>query len=284
MRLAHRTAASPLMASTPARTPTGGRDERHRDRSSTRRNRPARLDRLGRDRALRRPDRALRRLRRRQRAPPGRAELAQLPRLVRRHRPHVPGRGRGGRAAVPARVEGVALDRARLVLRAVRGHRPARVLRARLGPAAGGDRRARALDDEPRRRVRGPRRDRPQPRARRQAADVGDLRHGHRDGCRADDPLHQADGVDRPVRARLDRARRRPAARGDALLPPLRQPRDRAGDQARVRLPVPADVARHEGELAGRAAGVHPRARRCRPSTPPTAPSRTGCASSRSRS
>ena len=140
-------------------------------------------------------------------------ELAQLPRLVRRHRAHVPGRGRGGRAAVPARVEGVALDRARLVLRAVRGRRPARLLRARLGPAAGRDRRPRALDDEPRRRVRGARRDRAQPRARRQAADVGDVRHGHRDRRRADDPVHQADDVDRPVRARLDRAHRRPAAR-----------------------------------------------------------------------
>ena len=44
----------------------------------------------------------------------------------------------------------------------------------------GRDRRARALDDEPRRRLRRARRDGPEPRAGRQAAHVGDLRHRHR--------------------------------------------------------------------------------------------------------
>ena len=133
----------------------------------------------------------------------------ELPRLVRRHRADLPGGRRGRRAAVPARVEGLALDRPRQLLRAVRRRRPARLLRPRLEPSPGGDRRPRALDDEPRRRLRGARRDRPQPRARRQAADVRDLRHRHRHCRRPDRALHQADDLDRPVRPRLGRADRR---------------------------------------------------------------------------
>ena len=68
-------------------------------------------------------------------------ELAELHRVVRGNRAHLPRRRRGGRAAVPSRVEGLALDRLRLVLRAVRGRRPGRVLRARLEPPAGRGRR-----------------------------------------------------------------------------------------------------------------------------------------------
>ena len=49
---------------------------------------------------------------------PRRPELAQLHRLVRRHRADLPRRRRGRRAAVPPRVAGVALDRARQLLRA----------------------------------------------------------------------------------------------------------------------------------------------------------------------
>ena len=52
-----------------------------------------------------------------------RPELADLHRLLRRNRAHVPCRGRGRRAAVPTRVEGLDLDRSRLVLRPVRRRR-----------------------------------------------------------------------------------------------------------------------------------------------------------------
>ena len=61
--------------------------------------------------------------------------------------------------------------------------------------------------------------------------------------------------------ARLARPHLRAAARRAPLLPPLRQPRDRAGDQARLRVPLPADVAGAESQLAGGATGVRPRAR-----------------------
>ena len=88
----------------------------------------------------------------------------------------------------------------------------ARLLRARLGAAPGGDRRARALDDEPRGRVRGARRDRAEPelvgKRLMSATFVTDIATV----AGADDPVHQADGLDRPVRARLGRADRRPAA------------------------------------------------------------------------
>ena len=74
------------------------------------------------------------------------------------------------------------------------------LLRARLEPPPGRDRRARPLDDKPRRRLRRARRDRAEPRTGRQAADVGDVRHRHRDRRRPDDPLRQADDLDRSVR------------------------------------------------------------------------------------
>ena len=69
---------------------------------------------------------------RRQRDPRRRPELAELHRLVRRHRPDVPGGRRGRRAPAAARMEGVDLDRPRLVLRPVRRRRARRVLRPRL--------------------------------------------------------------------------------------------------------------------------------------------------------
>src|SRR5437879_3328521 len=56
------------------------------------------------------------------------------------------------------------------------------VVQLRREPATGRDRWARALDDEPRRRVRGARGDGSQPGARREAVDVRDVRHRHRDG------------------------------------------------------------------------------------------------------
>ncbi len=170
------------------------------------------------------------------------------------------------------------------LLRALRRRRPRRLLRPRLEPSSGRDRRSRALDDEPRRRLRRARRDRPEPRARRQAADVGDLRHRHRHRRGPDRAVRQADPLDRPVRRRLGRPDPR-AAEGCALvLPSLRQPGDRAGDQARLRLALPPDVARRPGQLAGSAARVRPRPGDEQPLRPAPAPSRSGCASSPSRS
>ena len=158
------------------------------------------------------------------------------------------------------------------------------LLRPRLEPPPGGDRGPRPLDDEPRRRVRGARRDRPQPRARRQADHVRDLRDRHRDGRRPDGPVRQPDDLDRSVRARLDCGDRRPAADRAVVLRPLRRPCDRARDQARLRSAVPAHVAGRPCELAGRAARVRAGARDERPLRPRTARSRNGCASSRLRS
>jgi hypothetical protein len=71
---------------------------------------------------------------------------------------------------------------------------------------------------EPRRGLCGPGRDGPEPRARWQAADVGHARHGYRDGCGADDPLHQADDLDRSVRDRVCRPHRGPAQGGHERL------------------------------------------------------------------
>ncbi len=82
-------------------------------------------------------------------------ELAELHRLLRGDRADVPGRRRGLRPAVQARVEGVDVDRARLVLRTVRRRRSPCLLRARLEPPPGRDRRHRAFDDEPRGRLCG---------------------------------------------------------------------------------------------------------------------------------
>ena len=117
-----------------------------------------------------------------------------------------------------------------------------------------------ALDDEPRRRVRRARRNRPQPRARRQTDHVRHLRYRHRHRRGADHPVPQADDLDHPVRARLDRGHRRASANRAAVLRPLRRPCDRAGDQARVRRPLSARVAGRPGELPGCAPGVRPRA------------------------
>jgi len=182
----------------PGSRPPGGRDERHRSCRSARCDDPARVDGFGRDRDLGRADRARRRSGRRQRSEHRRPELAELPRLVRRDPAHVPRRRRGGCAAATPRVEGVRLDRARLVRRAVRRRRAARLLRPRLEPPSGRDRRHRALDDQPRGRLRSARRDRSEPGARRQAAHVRHVRHGHGDRDGSDGSLPHADDLDRP--------------------------------------------------------------------------------------
>ena len=179
--------------------------ERHRGCSPPSGNDSSRFDGVDRDRDLGRPDRAASRRRGRERLPSRRPELVGLHRLVRRDRADLPRRSRGGRAAVPARVAGVALDRAGQLLRAIRRRRPALLLRSRLVAPSGRDRRPCALDDEPGRRLRGAGRDRPEPRAGREAADVGHLRHRHRDGRRPDRLVRQADPLDRAVRARLGR-------------------------------------------------------------------------------
>ena len=101
-----------------------------------------------------------------------------LRRLVRRDRAHVPRRRRGRRPAVQARVEGVARRSG-----SSRSSAPFVVvgLLAYYGlgwnQRPGRDRRDRALDDEPRRRLRRARRDRAEPDRDRQAAHVGDVRH-----------------------------------------------------------------------------------------------------------
>ena len=64
----------------------------------------------------------------------------------------------------------------------------------------------------------------------------------------------------------------------------LRRPGDRAGDQARLRLPVLPDVARNPRQLPSRAARRSCSASSCRRTTSSTGRSRTGCGSSPSRS
>ena len=64
-----------------------------------------------------------------------------------------------------------------------------------------------------------------------------------------------------PFAARLGGDDLRAAEAGDGILRPVRQPRDRAGDQARLRVPVRAHVARFARALAGGAARVRARAR-----------------------
>ena len=221
---------------------------------------------------------------RRQRVQHRRPELAELHRVLCRDPAHVPRRRRGRRPAAPPGVESVRVDRARLVRRALRRRRPARLLRARLEPSPGRDRGDRALHDQPRGRLCGSGRDRPQPDAGRQAPDVGDLRHRPGTVDRADDPLHQADDLDDPVRRRVAGADLRPAADRPVVLPPLRRPRDRAGDQARLRLPLPALVARRPCQLPSRATRVHPRPGDEQPLPGAPARSRSGCGSSPLRS
>src|SRR5262249_41810471 len=84
---------------------------------------PRRVDGLGRDRVLGRADRAGGRVRRRERLLAHGSRLVGVSRLLRRSRTDLP-RGRGGRRpAVPPRVEGVVVDRARLLRRTVRRRR-----------------------------------------------------------------------------------------------------------------------------------------------------------------
>src|SRR5207248_991650 len=61
---------------------------------------------------------------------------------------------------------------------------------------------------------------------------------------RALDPVHQAGALDRPVRTRIGSSGLRAAEARAVVLPPLRRPGDRAGDQARLRVAVRAHVAR----------------------------------------
>ena len=176
--------------------------------------------------------------------------------------PDVPRRRRGRRAAVPSRLARLDVDRPRFVLRPVRGRRAARVLRPRLEPAAGRDRGHRALDDEPRGRLLGAGGDGPQPDDPRQAPDGRHLRDRLRHRGRARRPVHHAD--------RLDRARSSASSLllvvGTAgaramVLRPLREPDHRAGDQARLRRALPADVARRPGALTRGPPGLRARAR-----------------------
>ena len=253
---------SGLMASTPDEASfAGGRGERTRSSSDSRGGDPGRLDDLRRARDLGRADRARTGRPGRQRVRSRGPRVARLPRLVRRHRADLP-RGRGGRrATVQARMASQSLDRRRLVRRALLRLHGVGPLGARLVRGRRPDRRDRALDNEPRRRLRRLGRDRAQPDADRQADHVGDLRHGLRHRGRALDPLHQAQPLDRRLRRRLRCIGVRAAAPLAVVLRPLRQPRDRARDQARLRLPVPTHVAWGQGPLARRPARVRARTR-----------------------
>ena len=97
--------------------------------------------------------------------------------------------------------------------------------------------------------------------ARRQAPDERDLRHRHLHGDRALGDLHQAERLVPGLPRRLARADPRAAPDRALVLPPLRRPRDRAGDQARLRLPLRADGARRPGERSCRPSRLRPRAR-----------------------
>ena len=122
----------------------------------------------------------------------------------------------------------------------------ARLLGARLESRPGRDRRPRALDHEPRRRLRRARRDRPQP-ARSSAS--GSCRATFVTDILARWPRSRSCSSSRTlwiipfvgvsalliVWAAEDRA---------VVLRPLRRPGDRAGDQARLRRALPAHVAR----------------------------------------
>src|SRR5476649_1374333 len=99
-------------------------------------------------------------------------------------------------------------------------------------------------------RLRGARRDGAQPRARRQAADVGDVRDRHRDRDRADRALREADALDRAVRRGVAPPDLRAAADLTGVFLFLWRPGDRAGDQAGVRVALSPDVARRARQFA----------------------------------
>ena len=76
------------------------------------------------------------------------------------------------------------------------------VLGTRLDAGGGGNLRHRAVDDEPRGRLRGPRRDRPQPNRDRQADHGRDVRHRPRDRYDALDPVRDTERVGHPLPTR----------------------------------------------------------------------------------
>ena len=86
----------------------------------------------------------------------------------------------------------------------------------------------------------------------RQAADERHVRDRPVHGARAVGDLHQAERLVPGLPRRLGRADPRAAAHRALVLRPLRRPRDRAGDQARVRLPARADGARRRIATATR--------------------------------
>ena len=224
--------------------------------------RAAREHGVGRDRDLGRAHRARPRDRSRQRVQPGpQRELAGVHRRVCVGRAHVPRRRRGGSRRLPRALLGVDCDRDRLVRGAVRRCHADRARPARLEHESVADRGHGALDDEPRRRLRRPGRDRPEHSPRRQAHHERVLRDGHVHGDRAVNDLHQADRlVPRLPRCLRGADPRAPEDRA-VVLQPLRRQGDRARDQDRFRDPARADGAGHRSEQPGRAAGVRARAR-----------------------
>src|SRR5438105_18417 len=118
-----------------------------------------------------------------------------------------------------------------------------------------------ALHDLARRRLRRARRARADRHRGREAPDERDLRHRPLHRPRALGDLRQAEPLVPALPRRLGRARARAAEDRARLLPPLRQPGDRARDQARLRLSAPADGAGRRGQRPRRPARVRARAR-----------------------
>ncbi len=203
--------------------------------------------------------------------------------VVRLDRPDVPGRD-GGRPRLHARPARRRPSGSASCRSSARSSSPSLVAYVLLDWTAEGvaDRGNRALDDVARGRLRRPRRARADRHGDRQAADERDLRHRPLHGARALGDLHQAERLVPGLPRRLARADPRPAQARAVVLRPLRRPRDRAGDQARLRLPARPDGARRRLERPRRAARVRARPRDEPPLPSSTARSRSACASSRS--
>src|SRR5437763_7521556 len=173
--------------------------------------------------------------------------------------PHVPRRD-GSRSELHAAASrGVARDRRRLVRRPVRRRLARRVLRARLEHACFLDHGDRAVDDVARGGLRRARRARADGHRRGQAPHERDFRHRPLHGAGTLGDLHQAEPLVSGLPGRLAGVDPRPAASRPVVLRPLRRPGDRAGDQARVRVPPPADGARGRVERARGPTGVRTR-------------------------
>ena len=197
---------------------------------------------------------------RRQYLPSAKHRLARLHCRLRLDRAHLLGRdGSGPRLHAPPG-ESVRLDRAGVVHRPLRRILTRRLSPPRLDNARLAHHRYRPFHDLAGGGLCRAGRARPHRHEYRQAPDERDLRHGHLYRGRALGDLHQAQYLVSSLPDRLARADPRIAAGRALVLRALRRPRDRARDQAGLRLPAPADGARQRLERARRSARVRPRA------------------------